>query len=275
MASEDNVVKLKHLQPFANGFSIPNGDNVVRLKHLVSLASAIADESLDSSTQQPVLSLGSWSATDSIYSAEIFYNGDGTLSTDIGSISNGVLTVEDVDGTFSGVITASGGESFAPVVASFTYNTDYVTISGGDDNKINRLLSADNDFKVFSFTDDYGKDNLVINYPTADSQPFLNGTATLSYSKSGSAHIITNSADGNSVTLFSDSSSAVYYPALVKLSENAAIVISACETVNGSYWYQGPLRATPVRFNSSGSIAKSSNTQILGAPAPELRVTSK
>lgn len=43
-ASDDNVVRLKHLQPLANGISIPNGDNVVKLKHLVSLASAIADE---------------------------------------------------------------------------------------------------------------------------------------------------------------------------------------------------------------------------------------
>ena len=136
MASEDNVVKLKHLQPFANGFSIPNGDNVVRLKHLVSLASAIADESLDSSTQQPVLSLGSWSAADSIYSAEIFYNGDGTLSTDIGSISNGVLTVEDVDGNFSGVLTATSTLNFSLIssflIKSFTISPGTLSVTAGN-----------------------------------------------------------------------------------------------------------------------------------------------
>ena len=88
-----------------------------------TLASAIADESLDSSKQQPVLSLGSWSAADSIYSAPVSYDGDGTLSVNVGSISNGVLTVNDDDGTFNGVITASGGESYAPAQLNFSVFT--------------------------------------------------------------------------------------------------------------------------------------------------------
>ena len=146
MASDDNVVKLKHLQPFANGISFPNGDNVVRLKHLVSLASAIADESLDSSTQQPVLSLGSWSAADSIYSAEIFYNGDGTLSTDIGSISNGFLYVEDADGCFSGVLTATTNFNFnlnTPVlIDSFTITPNELTIPIGESSTAEISIST-------------------------------------------------------------------------------------------------------------------------------------
>lgn len=116
MASDDNVVKLKHLQTFANGISFPNGDNVVRLKHLVSLASAIAD---DSPSQQHALSLGSWSAVDTVYSAPIIYNGDGTLSTDIGSISNGVLTVADEDGYFNGTITLTNSLNFSGPTPAF------------------------------------------------------------------------------------------------------------------------------------------------------------
>lgn len=64
-----------------------NENDVVRLKHLVSLASA-----LDNDKQAPVLSLGSWSSADSLYSAAITYTGDGTLKTTNGTISGNTLS---------------------------------------------------------------------------------------------------------------------------------------------------------------------------------------
>lgn len=151
MANENDVVRLKHLQPLvsgvANDFSIQNGDDAVRLKHLVSLASAL-------DKQAPVLSLGSWSAVDSVYSAPITYTGDGTLSTDIGTISNDILTVEDADGNFNGVISAAGGNDFADSSLAFNFTTDTITIQGGEDRK-------DPTFEFISATS--GNNNITIN----------------------------------------------------------------------------------------------------------------
>lgn len=138
MANENDVVRLKHLQPLvsgvANDFSIQNGDNAVRLKHLVSLASA-----LNNDKQTPVLSLGSWSAVDTVYSAPITYTGDGTLATDIGTISNDILTVADEDGNFSGVISASAGNDFASSSLHFCRDIDTITIEGGNFKNIPTL----------------------------------------------------------------------------------------------------------------------------------------
>lgn len=138
MANENDVVRLKHLQPLvsgvANDFSIQNGDNAVRLKHLVSLATA-----LDNDKQAPVLSLGSWSSADTVYSAPITYTGDGTLSTDIGTIANDILTVADEDGTFNGVISASAGNDFASSSLHFCRDIDTITIEGGNFKNIPTL----------------------------------------------------------------------------------------------------------------------------------------
>jgi len=153
MASDDNVVRLKHLQPFANGISFPNGDNVVRLKHLVSLASAIAD---DSPSQQPALSIGSWSAVDTVYSADIFYDGDGTLSTDIGTISNGVLTVADDDGCFSGVISATTNFHFSlntpALIDSFSISPNELTIDAGSSDTAEILITTSPPNSAYTLT---------------------------------------------------------------------------------------------------------------------------
>ena len=71
----------------------------------------------------PNLSIGSWSVADSIYSAAISYDGDGALSVNVGSISNGVLTVNDDDGTFNGILSASEGDTAAPAATNFYFNT--------------------------------------------------------------------------------------------------------------------------------------------------------
>lgn len=75
----------------------------------------------------PSLTLGGWSIADSIYSAVVSYSGDGELSANVGSISNGTLTVEDADGTFNGVITAAEGASSAATKLYFDFDTNTVT----------------------------------------------------------------------------------------------------------------------------------------------------
>lgn len=82
----------------------------------------------------PNLSIGSWSAVDTVYSAPITYDGDGTLSVNVGSISNGSLIVADEDGIFSGVLTASAGESYAATNLNFTYSSNEIILEKADPN---------------------------------------------------------------------------------------------------------------------------------------------
>lgn len=75
------------------------------------------------SKTQPTLTLGSWSNVDSTYTADISYNGDGSLSSTTGTIANNVLTVISDDGIFNGVITASEGQYFAATGLNFYYTS--------------------------------------------------------------------------------------------------------------------------------------------------------
>ena len=67
------------------------------------------------------MNLGGWSSADSIYFAAVNYNGDGILSTNTGTISNGALTVNDADGVFSGTISAAEGSNYAASSLVFYY----------------------------------------------------------------------------------------------------------------------------------------------------------
>lgn len=106
-----------------------NPNEVAKVKHLLSLAQSINDK-IDGVTVTPVvkstptLSISSWSKADTVYSAAITYNGDGTLSTSLGSISGNTLTVTDDDGTFSGTLTATAGTSYAATTLSFSHDTE-------------------------------------------------------------------------------------------------------------------------------------------------------
>ena len=75
----------------------------------------------------PTLTLGEWSANGTTYTAAITYNGDGTLSTTTGTISNGTLTVNDSDGNFSGTISASEGTTYAAGSLAFNHTKETVT----------------------------------------------------------------------------------------------------------------------------------------------------
>ena len=252
MASEDNVVKLKHLRPFVNGLSIPNGDNAVRLKHLVSLASAIADETVPSSEKPtPNLAIGSWSAVDTVYSAPVSYDGDGALSVNVGSISNGVLTVNDDDGIFSGVLTASAGESYAPAVASFSYNTNTVTISGGETSIPQSIVTAlgsvfvpavDEPDDFLSYADGniqlfdsrlrkilYESPDYRVDRTNNDTFQWGNFKVQFGYDSSTSVNYIksSNAVSGstiNTLSLGNNNSTVTIEPALIKLSETAMLV---------------------------------------------------
>lgn len=142
MANENDVVRLKHLNSLTSvvhnitlhsgGASLPdNADFALYVPNDTSI--------IITGKQVPVLSLGSWSAVDTVYSAPITYTGDGTLSTDIGTISNDILTVADEDGNFSGVISASAGNDFASSSLHFCRDIDTITIEGGNFKNIPTL----------------------------------------------------------------------------------------------------------------------------------------
>ena len=132
MASEDNVVRLKHLQALAQtvadeiaDITLQGGGSAANLPYNADFALYVPNDTsiIVTGKQQPVLSLGSWSVADSIYSAAITYDGDGELSVNVGSISDGVLTVADDDGIFNGILSASEGDTAAPAALNFNFNT--------------------------------------------------------------------------------------------------------------------------------------------------------
>ena len=87
----------------------------------------------------PSLSLGAWTKSGSTFSATISYDGDGVLSSSLGSISGSTLTISDQDGSFNGTISASEGNSFAPASLYFSYST----VSSSPPAKATPSLSID------------------------------------------------------------------------------------------------------------------------------------
>ena len=87
----------------------------------------------------PTLSLGVWTKSGTTYTATISYNGDGTLSSTLGTISGSTLSITDADGIFSGIIMATETDTYAASSLSFTYNTEET--SGGSDNRYQPTIS--------------------------------------------------------------------------------------------------------------------------------------
>lgn len=78
----------------------------------------------------PTFSLGEWYLSNNdVYSNIISYNGDGTLSTDVGTLNGSTISVADDDGKFFGAITATEGNNYAAARIYFSYYTDQT----GDD----------------------------------------------------------------------------------------------------------------------------------------------
>ena len=84
------------------------------------------DEADLSGRPVPELTLNYWDYLDPIYFASISYAGDGVLDTSTGTIVGGILAVLAPDGNFSGFLTATGSESFAPAQLMFSHVTENV-----------------------------------------------------------------------------------------------------------------------------------------------------
>ena len=293
MASEDNVVRLKHLQALAQtvaneiaDITLQGGGSAANLPYNADFALYVPNDTsiIVTGKQQPVLSLGSWRVADSIYSAAITYNGDGTISSDIGTISNGFLNVADNNGIFNGVISASAGNDFAASKLAFSYNnvsgqggsipnsiitalgsqfvptvdntSDFLDYSDANiqffDNRLKQFFDAKNDYLLL--LDD--RINAVTLCPTnTDQLEFLNGQTTISTGINGSAHYIISSTTNNSITIASNTTISSYDLKLFKLDENAGFVVCSKDKTNGSYVYQGMTSLCPFTVDSNGSIA--------------------
>lgn len=143
MAADDNVIRLKNIKSLARIIADitlqgGGGDSAV-VPHDADFALYVPDSTsiIVTGKQQPALSLGGWSIADTVYTAAINYDGDGTLSTDVGTITNGTLTVNDADGTFSGVISASSGNHFA--ASKLYFGNTVQTVGGGGGKPIPSL----------------------------------------------------------------------------------------------------------------------------------------
>lgn len=226
-----------------NGIKFNEGMNI--------LTKAIKAKIANSTKPTPDLSIGGWSAVDTVYVAPITYDGDGALSVNVGSISNGSLIVNDADGIFNGVLTASAGESYAQTNLAFTYNTDYVTIQGGgtaSDNKLEQFFNTRNDYLIFS------DDNVNRNWPGfSDGEYFLWGQTHVYVSNNDGVLTLWNSAT-DSIGIATDTATKSNYGTVVKLSETTGWVYYSSDMYNGTYQYQGSISILPFSINSSGSI---------------------
>lgn len=103
--------------------------NVVRKSDVTETVSGGA-----TNKQTPVLSLSNWVRNDNSYSASITYNGDGgILTSDIGRINGGIITLADINGTFDGVISAREGANFAPARLAFSHTREIVELADYSD----------------------------------------------------------------------------------------------------------------------------------------------
>lgn len=165
MANEDNVVRLKHLTALgsaildkvsdfaqeggssqATGYDalfVPAGASVIINAPTVTVPGDTVTVAADPK-DIPSLTLGGWSIADTVYSAVVSYSGDGALSVNNGTITNGTLTVNDADGTFNGVISAAEGTNFAPAKLYFDYDTNTVTQTVGGGGKPIPALTVGN-----------------------------------------------------------------------------------------------------------------------------------
>ena len=297
-------------------------DNVVRLKHIKTLAQAVADEIADitlsggsssggtssasapndadfalyvpnntsiivTGKQPPVLSIGSWSFagdiyddgdSTKIYTAPVTYSGDGTLSTDNGTISNGVLTVHDSDGIFEGIISASAGNDFAASTLHFNHDSEPVTVDNDTDinNAIQavgaKFIPAVSNADDFSTYDDFNIqffDNRLKkiidggrDFEAKQSLTFLNFTTSISTLASGSKIYIQSSKDGASVSTGVSVNNATTSTDLTfyKLNEKTCVVLYEIKKQNGDYEYSDKSYCNGFSFDTEDNITTIPNS---------------
>ena len=69
----------------------------------------------------PELTVSSFNKNGNTYTATINYNGDGALTSSIGTINGNILSITSADGNFSGVVTASEGTNYSTVAFHFEH----------------------------------------------------------------------------------------------------------------------------------------------------------
>lgn len=304
MSTDDNVLRLKHLKSFAqtvadeiaditlSGGSTSGGTSSASAPQNADFALYVPNDTsiIITGKQAPVLSIGSWSYAGDIYnsgnsakvySAPVIYNGDGTLSTDTGTISNGVLTVHDTDGIFEGVISAAPGNEYAASSLYFNHDLDPVTVSSDAninaaiqsvgakfvpavDNAEDFAAHADNNIQFFDNRIkkiiDGGRD-----YVPETCNSFLHGTASISTLLSVGSIYFLSSKDGYSVssgvsTVATVSNDFTFY----KLNEKTGVVLFESTRYNGTYEYSGESYCTGFCFSDKDSISTIPRSSLSG-----------
>lgn len=308
MATDDNVVRLKHLSSLASSIAAEiatlsggssGGSSSASAPNNADFALYVPNSTsiIVTGKQPPQLSIGSWSYAGDIfnsgnsakvYSAPVIYNGDGTLSTDTGTISNGVLTVHDTDGIFEGVISAAPGNEYAASSLYFNHDLDPVTVSsdaninaaiqtvGADfvpavDNAADFAAHADNNIQFFDNRIkkilDGGKD-----YVAETCNSFLNGTTTVTTVVSDNRVYLQSSTNGTSVatsvytTISTISTDSTFY----KVGERTGVVLFTTKRKNGDYEYPGEATIQAVYVINS----KAYNYITLAAHNPSIVATA-
>ena len=147
----DNVILESHLNALTNALANNQCAISTKLDTIEHKIDSISGTS-SSSKAFPTLSLSSWTKSGSTFSATISYDGDGSLSTSLGSISGTTLTVSDQDGSFNGTISASEGNTSAPVSLHFSYNTSIASTPVKATPSLS--LSADSNPTTISYNGD-------------------------------------------------------------------------------------------------------------------------
>lgn len=296
MASDDNVVRLKHIKSLAQTVTdeIANitlhgggGSNAV-LPYDADFALYVPNETsiIITGKQTPELAIGSWSYAGDIYAppnstkvytAPVTYNGDGTLSTDNGTISNGVLTVHDTDGIFSGVISASTGNDFSS--SSLYFNRDVENVTVDNDTDINNAIQSvgakfvpavDNadDFSSHANDNIQFFDNRLKkildggrDFVAKPCNSFVNFTATIDTLISNGVIFIKENTSGNTLsTGYNDS--LITALTIYKLSEKTGLSLAETKKTNGNYTYPFTAKFRELQFRSNNYFTISNESSL-------------
>lgn len=147
--------------------------------------------------QTPTLTIGDFKKSGNNLVATITYDGDGTLSTNLGTITDKTLTIPDTEGNPNGTVSASEGENYLAATANFAYG---IYIEGYFDN--NQLITgtSGNDTVNAGIA---GKSNVTIATGAGDDSIYSKPTAynVLYDGGKGNDTIFVNGAGGTAISV--------------------------------------------------------------------------
>lgn len=108
---DDVTLIVEATETFSGTLSAPETDNFLAAS--VNFSQVIK--------QTPTLSVGEFTKKGNNLVATITYDGDGTLSTNLGTISDKTLTIPDGGDNPNGTVSASEGDNFLAATANFAY----------------------------------------------------------------------------------------------------------------------------------------------------------